>query len=165
MAKKKSTRERLDEALNVANQELQKAEKQAIEMVVVPQQQQPLVDTISPEGKEDYKYVRATYYQMIESGKEAVQGILELAQDSELPRPYEVAGLLMKTVTDMATALIDLEQRMANLKPKEGTYQQKAQLANTEGSTTFVFAGTTSDLSKMVEEARRAKKATEKTNG
>ena len=48
----------------------------------------------------DYEYTRGNLYSIIEKGQEAIDGILELAQDSEMPRAYEVAGQLIKSVSD-----------------------------------------------------------------
>ena len=46
--------------------------------------------------KKDYDYTRGNLYSLIEKGQEAINGILELAQESEMPRAYEVAGQLIK---------------------------------------------------------------------
>ena len=48
----------------------------------------------------DYDYTRGNLYSIIEKGQEAIDGILELAQESEMPRAYEVAGQLIKSVSD-----------------------------------------------------------------
>ena len=45
--------------------------------------------------EKDYKYTRGQLYSIIEKGQEAINGILELAQESEMPRAYEVAGQLI----------------------------------------------------------------------
>ena len=50
--------------------------------------------------KKDYEYTRGNLYSIIEKGQEALNGILELAQESEMPRAYEVAGQLIKNVAD-----------------------------------------------------------------
>ena len=47
----------------------------------------------------DYEYTRGNLYSIIEKGQEAIDGILELAQESEMPRAYEVAGQLIKSVS------------------------------------------------------------------
>ena len=48
----------------------------------------------------DYEYTRGNLYSIIEKGQEAINGILELAQESEQARAYEVAGQLIKSVSD-----------------------------------------------------------------
>ena len=54
----------------------------------VQKKEKPSVDHIS----KDYEYTRGNLYSIIEKGQEAINGILELAQESEMPRAYEVAG-------------------------------------------------------------------------
>ena len=54
--------------------------------------------TTSEQLKKDYDYTRANLYSLIEKGQEAVDGILEVAQSSDQPRAYEVAGQLIKHV-------------------------------------------------------------------
>jgi len=60
--------------------------------------------------KDDYEYSRAQLYTLISKGQEAVQGALELAQQSDHPRAYEVAGQLIKSVGDVTDKLIDLQK-------------------------------------------------------
>ena len=59
--------------------------------------------------KKDYDYTRGNLYSIIEKGQEAINGILELAQESEMPRAYEVAGQLIKNVADATDKLMDLQ--------------------------------------------------------
>jgi len=49
--------------------------------------------------KKDYDYTRGNLYSIIEKGQEALNGVLELAQESEMPRAYEVAGQLIKNLS------------------------------------------------------------------
>ena len=66
--------------------------------------------TISPkvdEIQKDYEYTRANLYSLVEKGQEAVNGILELAQESDSARAYEVAATTIKEVADTTDKLID----------------------------------------------------------
>lgn len=58
------------------------------------------VAVVSDDIKKDYDYTRGNLYSLIEKGQEAINGILELAGESEMPRAYEVAGQLIKNVAD-----------------------------------------------------------------
>jgi len=71
------------------------------------------VDTnlVSNDVKKDYEYTRGNLYSLIEKGQEAINGILELAQESEMPRAYEVAGQLIKNVADATDKLMDLQKK------------------------------------------------------
>ena len=66
--------------------------------------------------KKDYEYTRGNLYSLIEKGQEAVDGILDLAQQSDQPRAFEVAGQLIKHVGDVADKLVDLQKKLTRLK-------------------------------------------------
>ena len=66
--------------------------------------------------EDDYKYQRANFYNLVEKGSAAIDGILELAKESEHPRTYEVAGQLIKNVAEVTEKLGDLQEKMRRLK-------------------------------------------------
>ena len=94
----------------------------------------------------DYEYTRGNLYSIIEKGQEAINGILELAQESEMPRAYEVAGQLIKSVSDATDKLMDLQKK---LKDVEEEKQSKG--PNTVNNALFV--GSTAELAKMLKAA------------
>ena len=96
--------------------------------------------------EKDYEYTRGNLYSIIEKGQEAINGILELAQESEMPRAYEVAGQLIKSVSDATDKLMDLQKK---LKDVEEEKQSKG--PNTVNNTLFV--GSTAELAKMLKAA------------
>ena len=95
--------------------------------------------------EKDYEYTRGQLYDLREKGQEAVQGALEVAQESGHPRAYEVAVNAMKQVSDMTDKLIDLQKKMKDLDaPVKG-----------KGPTTVnntMFIGSTADLQKMIKD-------------
>jgi hypothetical protein len=96
------------------------------------------------ESTVDYEYTRGNLYSLIEKGQEAINGILEVAQDGQSARGYEVVGQLIKSVGDTTDKLIDLQTKMKDL----GKEDKK-------GPTTVnnaLFVGSTSDLSKLIKE-------------
>ena len=93
--------------------------------------------------EKDYEYTRGNLYSIIEKGQEAINGILELAQESEMPRAYEVAGQLIKSVSDATDKLMDLQKK---LKDVEEETQQKG--PNTVNNALFV--GSTAELAKLL---------------
>ena len=93
--------------------------------------------------EKDYEYTRGNLYSITEKGQEAINGILELAQDSEMPRAYEVAGQLIKSVSDATDKLMDLQKK---LKDVEEETQQKG--PNTVNNALFV--GSTAELAKLL---------------
>ena len=64
----------------------------------------------------DYKYQRDNFYNLIEKGQDAIQGILNVAKESDHPRGYEVAGNLIKQVAEVTEKLGDLQEKMKKLK-------------------------------------------------
>jgi hypothetical protein len=93
--------------------------------------------------KKDYEYTRGNLYSIIEKGQEAINGILELAQETEMPRAYEVAGQLIKNVSDAADKLMDLQKKLKDL---EDTSSKKGPT----NVTNALFVGSTAELSKLL---------------
>ena len=124
----------LDDAFNVET-EIVSAEKESIEVAKKLERQKSDVD-------KDYEYTRGKIYSIIEKGQEAINGILELAQESEMPRAYEVAGQLIKNVADATDKLLDLQKKL-----KDVNEESKKGPTNV---TNALFVGSTSDLSKFL---------------
>ena len=93
--------------------------------------------------QKDYEYTRGNLYSIIEKGQEAINGILELAQESEMPRAYEVAGQLIKSVSDATDKLMDLQKKL-----KDVNEEEKSKGPSTVNNALFV--GSTSELSKIL---------------
>ena len=90
----------------------------------------------------DYEYTRGNLYSLIEKGQEAINGILDVAQGSDHPRAYEVAGQLIKSVGDTTDKLIDLQTKMKALKKEDDVSPKTVNNA--------LFVGSTSELSKLL---------------
>ena len=92
----------------------------------------------------DYRYSRENFYSLIERGQDAITGILELAQESEHPRTYEVAGQLIKTVSEVTERLADLQEKMQRLKelPDHGP----------KSVTNALFVGSTKELQELLKD-------------
>ena len=91
----------------------------------------------------DYEYTRGNLYSIIEKGQEAINGILELAQDSEMPRAYEVAGQLIKSVSDATDKLMDLQKKLKDV-------NEEVASKGPTNVTNALFVGSTADLSKLI---------------
>ena len=91
----------------------------------------------------DYEYTRGNLYSIIEKGQEAINGILELAQDSEMPRAYEVAGQLIKSVSDATDKLMDLQKKLKDV--NEDAPQKGPNTVNNA-----LFVGSTAELAKLL---------------
>jgi hypothetical protein len=99
----------------------------------------------SDDLKKDYEYTRANLYSLIEKGQEAINGIMELAGESDSPRAYEVAGQLIKSVGDVTDKLIDLQKKVKDV--EEESTKSASNVTNNA-----VFIGSTSELSKILKQ-------------
>jgi hypothetical protein len=99
-------------------------------------------DKNKPDIDNDYNYSRESYYNLIEKGQEAIEGILEIAKEGQHPRAYEVAGQLITNVANTVDKLQDLQKKLKDLKdlPKTASAQIKNAL----------FVGSTAELQKML---------------
>ena len=101
------------------------------------------LSNITDDVTKDYEYTRGNLYSIIEKGQEAINGILELAQDSEMPRAYEVAGQLIKSVSDATDKLMDLQKKLKDVN-EESVSKGPTNVTNA------LFVGSTADLSKLI---------------
>jgi hypothetical protein len=93
----------------------------------------------------DYEYTRANLYSLIEKGQEAINGIMELASDSDSPRAYEVAGQLIKSVGDVTDKLIDLQKKLKDV-------EETASKTTNNVTNNAVFVGSTTELQKLLKQ-------------
>lgn len=100
----------------------------------------------SDDIRKDYEYTRGNLYSLIEKGQEAINGILELAQESEMPRAYEVAGQLIKNVADATDKLMELQKKLKDV--EEETTKGPTNVTNA------LFVGSTAELSKLLKDTK-----------
>ena len=96
------------------------------------------------DAERDYEYQRENFYKLVEKGNAAIEGILELAKESEHPRTYEVAGNLIKQVSEVTEKLGDLQEKMKKLKEVPNSAPKNV--------TNALFVGSTAELQKMLKE-------------
>ena len=123
----------IEEALNV--------DTEVVETNIKPRKNQ-LEKTDKNDSDKDYEYSRAQLYSLVEKGQEAVNGILELAQESDSPRAYEVAGQLIGQVAQTVDKLQDLQKKLKDL--KQVPNKTSANIKNA------LFVGSTAELQKML---------------
>jgi hypothetical protein len=126
----------LNDTFNVSG-EIVSAEVETIEEKIEK------VAAVSDDIKKDYDYTRGNLYSLIEKGQEAINGILELAGESEMPRAYEVAGQLIKNVADATDKLMDLQKKLKDI---DETKSSKGPT----NVTNALFVGSTAELSKLL---------------
>ena len=129
----------LDDAFNIAPTEVEVDPVEVKEPVGIQKPDRLTKDDI----EKDYEYTRGNLYSIIEKGQEAINGILELAQESEMPRAYEVAGQLIKSVSDATDKLMDLQKKLKDV--EEDTTQKGPSTVNNA-----LFVGSTAELAKLL---------------
>jgi hypothetical protein len=132
--------ETLSDALGIEHEVLPAVIRQPVQEVVVPTEGQ--VDQ-----EEDYRLARKTFRQLINKGNDAIEGISDLAKESESPRAYEVMATLMKTVAETTKDLYALQKMTKDLKAEDKARPQEEQRINVEKA---VFVGSTAELLKQV---------------
>ncbi len=105
----------------------------------------PSTDLVVPEDNDpeiDFETGRKNLYNLLDKGNEAIDGILNLAKEGEHPRAYEVAGQLIKTVSEVSQNLLDLQDKLKKVKdiPDKGP----------KNVTNALFVGSTTELQKML---------------
>ena len=135
----KNTDDVLDEVLGV----LDPVEKElGLNKIDIPV---PVISRPSKEKEDvdaDYEYQRENFYNLIEKGQDAIQGILNVAKESDHPRGYEVAGNLIKQVAEVTEKLGDLQEKMKRLKEVPNSAPKNV--------TNALFVGSTAELQKML---------------
>ena len=136
---KQTIDDKLDELLDI-NNEAEEVVKETNRQLV-PRDQNGRFTERKDEQQVDYKYTRNTLYGLVERGQDAIEGILDLAKESEHPRTYEVAGQLIKTVSETSEKLLQIQKMMDDLeddRPKNQTTNQN------------LFVGSTAELQKLL---------------
>ena len=126
------TKDIIDEALGAV--ELAKSEPKERKVIPRPQENDDI--------ENDYKYQRENFYNLVERGTDAIDGILEIARESEHPRTYEVAGNLIKQVAEVTEKLGELQVKMKRLKEVPSNAPKNV--------TNALYVGSTAELQKLL---------------
>jgi hypothetical protein len=99
----------------------------------------PRVQT-TDEDDDDFKYSRENLYHIIERGQDALDGILQVAKETDHPRAYEVAGQLLKTNAENTEKLVNLQT----------TKKKVTEVSGPKNVTNALFVGSTAELQKLI---------------
>jgi len=129
------TKDILDEILDVEESTAELVEKKPDTLIVKRDNTLDDVDS-------DYKYQRENFYNLIERGQDAIDGILEVAKQSDHPRSYEVAGNLISQVAEVTEKLSRLQSSMKRLKEVPSNAPKNV--------TNALYVGSTAELQKLL---------------
>ena len=133
--------DKLNEVLNITTEVMPiEVEKKESKEVVVPEDKDPDID---------FETGRKNLYNLLDKGNEAIEGILSLAKEGEHPRAYEVAGQLIKTQSEVAQNLLDLQGTLKKLKEEKGSVPKNV--------TNALFVGSTTELQKLIKKNKDKK--------
>ncbi len=112
--------------------------------------------TLKQSGEEkvdkDYVQVRQNLYDLIDTGKDAIQNILDVAKAGDSPRAYEVVSQMLKTVSEMNKDVLDVHDKVKKIKEDKYNLTQK----NTTNNT--IYVGSTSELQDLINPDRSSGK-------
>ena len=121
--------EKIDELLGIT--------EKAVTTTTVPAI--PRVQT-TDEDDDDFKYSRENLFHIIERGQDALDGILQVAKETDHPRAYEVAGQLLKTNAENTEKLVNLQT----------TKKKVTEVSGPKNVTNALFVGSTAELQKLI---------------
>ena len=107
------------------------------------------IDDTKDDIDNDYSHSRDNYYNLIDKGNEAIEGILDIAKEGQHPRAYEVAGQLIKSQSEIAQNLLDLQDKLKKIKDIKGDTPKNV--------TNALFVGSTTELQKMIKKNKDKK--------
>jgi len=139
----KPVNEKLAEVLGIENSVVpveSKKETKAI-AVRIPEGQHPLAQE-DPHAANDFAEVRKNLKELIDVGKAALDGIMQVASEGESPRAYEVAAIIMRQIADANNNLIDLHKRVKDIRHIAAHEKQSAQTITNNA----IYLGSTKDL-------------------
>lgn len=147
----------LDTLLGIESETVTEAETLedvTTDTIIVKQEDLLPVPVVEPEEPSsdndleyDYELSRETHRDLIDQGKDALDKLLKVADESQHPRAYEVAGQLLKNLSDMTDKLMNLHEKKRKIE-SDG----KPKSIGNVNVDKAVFVGTTTDLLKRIKD-------------
>ena len=132
---------KIDDALNTTSE--------TVDVTPVKKEKEKPDRLTKEDVEKDYEYTRANLDSLIEKGQETLNGIMELAEETQSPRAYEVAGQLLKSVADTTDKFLKLQKDLKDIKEE--------QKGPTNVTNNAMFVGSTAELQKMLKEMNKNK--------
>ena len=112
-------------------------------------------ENMEEDMKNDYESVRDTYHELVGKGKDALDGLMDVASQSESARAYEVFAETIRTIADTNEKIIDLHKKAVDIEKK------KTEIENEKGdnvtNNNTVFVGNMKDFQLMMKDMKRGK--------
>lgn len=167
---KKPVVERIQDALGAAQEEINKKLPVEIQKALVPEVETPEIvipaPRLSRDAQDDYDFARANLHSLLLKGNEILEGISELARESEHPRTYEVAGGVLKTLIDGTRELMQLQKDIRDVEKKSGILAENSNnsvhVDHAEQINNVILEGTTMDILDILEAAKKKREEEQK---
>jgi len=101
--------------------------------------------------RQDFDSARKNMKELINKGFESLDGIMKVAEAGDSPRAYEVASILIKTISEVNTDLINIHKTTAD------ALGVNKVVKNTTNNS--IFVGSTRDLQNLINQSRSQLKA------
>ena len=131
--------EQLDRVFDITPEEVKPIKK--------PKKSQLTLSDKSEDRDKDYAYVRSNLYDLVDKMQEACYDALEVAQQSEHPRAFEVAMNGMKNAAEVVEKITDLHTKVKDLDAEEST-------SNSPNVQNNMFVGSTAELMAMLKDSK-----------
>ena len=118
-----------------------------VEGKVIQRTEVPTDDKID----KDYEYARSNFYNVIESGTEALEQMLDVAKASEHPRAYEVVSTIMKTLVDANKDLVKMSTDKLKVEGESSTDSSQNPTTNNN-----LFVGSTNELQQLIKDMKNS---------
>jgi hypothetical protein len=93
--------------------------------------------------EDDYQHARENLIGVIDKGNEALEALLQIAQQSQQPRAFEVVASLIKTVAEANKDLLEIAKKTKEIENMDGNNSAKTINNN-------LFVGSTAELQKLL---------------
>lgn len=120
-----------------------------VKQEIVKADKEIVIQKSDDQVENDFEYARQNMYEIIGQGQEAIARLMDIADQSQHPRAYEVVANLIKTMAETNKDLLDLSKKKRDLKPKEEAKQQQV--------TNNLFVGSTAELQAMLQKKSEVK--------
>ena len=140
---KKETNDRISNSLGISFDGEPVVETPLARVIDVPKE----LMTVDNKSDKDFSDVRNNLIELIDTGKVAIEGILNVAENGDQPRAYEVVSQMLKTVSELNNDLLGIHQKAKDVQKDNNKYTQ-----NTTNNS--IFVGSSSELLDMLNEGR-----------
>lgn len=102
---------------------------------------------VSDELEDDFSSARHNIHDMINTAKDAISNLSQIANQSQQPRAFEVLAKLIETSVKANKDLLDLQEKIKQIK----NIETKTSISdNSKTINNNLFVGSTAELQKMI---------------